>query len=76
MVNGYYAAFTGHERRARQLLLDKKLVDPLDLAVMSNSEVADTINANFECYRVDDDWMLIPKDKSKEFNQFVEWINR
>lgn len=67
---------TGHETKARRLLLEEALKTEKELALMTSNEVEDVINANFECYKCGDDWLLVPKDKVYEFNRIVTWIER
>lgn len=67
---------TGHERMARLLLLQKKLKTAEELAVMDSHEVEQAINAEYESYKIGEDWLLIPNDKISDFNEIAEWIRR
>lgn len=68
--------FTGHEEKARLLLLKKGFKTEKELAVMTSKNVEQVINENFECYKCGEDWLLVPKDEVSEFNSIVTWIER
>lgn len=72
----FYITYTGHERNARKLLLDERIIDSESLAVMSSSEVTDLINKNFLCYQVGEDWLIIHKQDETKFNNMIKWIER
>ena len=76
MKDGFEIIFTGHESRARQLILEKKIKSEKELATMTSYEVEQTINANFVTIRAGEDWLLIPNDMMKEFNKIITWIER
>lgn len=67
---------TGHEKTARELLLQEKLRTVEELAMMGRYEIEEAINAKFECCKVGDDWLLVPLDKVHSFNAMVKWIER
>lgn len=66
----------GHEKKARMLLLQEKLRTADELATMTEYEIEEAINAKFECYKVEDDWLLVPLDKVHSFNAMIRWIER
>lgn len=68
--------FTGHEEKARLLLLKEGFKTEKELAVMTSKNVEQVINENFECYKCGFDWLLVPKDEVSEFNSIVTWIER
>ncbi|MCX4309563.1 MAG: hypothetical protein OSJ28_04565 [Desulfovibrio sp.] len=43
---------------------------------MCQYEVEEIINDNFVVFKVDVDWLLIPKDKADEILKQVTWIER
>ena len=68
--------YIGHEVDARKVLLKDNIKTPQELAIMTARSIEDTINNNYVCYKNQDDWLLIPKGKEKEFNQIIKWITR
>ena len=46
------------------------------IAYMTSKEIKDLINENFVCYECGMDWLIIPKEKEKEFNKMINWICR
>ena len=68
--------YTGHESKARKMILKNGLKSDKELATMTSHEVEKTINANFEAIRAGDDWLLIPRDKLADFNEIATWITR
>ena len=76
MNDGFSIKYTGHETRARKLLLKKGLKTADELALMASYEVEQAINAAFKAVDCGEDWLLIPKDKVAEFNALVTWIDR
>ncbi len=68
--------YTGHEVRARKLLLQQKLKTAEELALMATHEVEQAINAEFEAIDAGEDWLLVPRDKLAEFNSIIKWIER
>lgn len=76
MNDGFRIKYTGHETRARKLLLQKGLKTPDELALMASYEVEQAINAAFKAIDCGEDWLLIPQDKVAEFNALVTWIDR
>lgn len=72
----FYASYNGHERNARKILLEEKIVDTDALALLSSAEVTDLINKNFQRFRVDDDWLLVRKKDVKQFESLVLWCDR
>lgn len=76
MNEGFHIKYTGHETRARKLLLKKGLKTAEELAVMSASEVEQVINAEFEAAECGEDWLLVPRDKWPDFQALVTWIER
>ena len=68
--------YTGHEVRARKLLLQQKLKTAEELALMATHEVEQAINAEFEAIDTGEDWLLVPRDKLAEFNGIIKWIER
>lgn len=76
MNEGFHIKYTGHETRARKLLLKKGLKTAEELALMASYEVEQAINAEFEATDCGEDWLLIPRDKIAEFNAIATWIKR
>lgn len=76
MENGFEILYTGHENRARRLIIQNRLKTAGELAMMTGREVEQTINANFEAVKAGEDWLLIPRDKLSDFNAMVTWIER
>lgn len=52
MDNNFYYKYTGHERNARALLLEKGLVDSDRLARMSSDDVANLIEQNYAAFNL------------------------
>lgn len=75
-MNKFGFTYTGHERNARRIILERKLATAEELSVMSNAEVASIIDENFTAYRLHEDWLLVPKELEKEFNKIVVWCCR
>lgn len=76
MEDGFEILYTGHENRARKLILKNGIKTAEELAMMTGREVEQTINANFEAVKAGQDWILIPRDKLSDFNAMVTWIER
>lgn len=76
MNDGFHIKYTGHETRARKLLLKKELKTADELAVMTSFEVEQAINAEFQAFDCGEDWLLIPQDKVSDFQALVTWIDR
>lgn len=76
MEDGFEILYTGHENRARKLILQNGIKTAEELAMMTGREVEQTINANFEAVKAGQDWILIPRDKLSDFNSMVTWIER
>lgn len=76
MNDGFHIKYTGHEFRARKLLLKKGLKTAEELAVMASFEVEQAINAAFKAIDCGEDWLLVPLEKVAEFNELITWIDR
>lgn len=76
MNEGFHIKYTGHETRARKLLLAKGLKTADELALMASYEVEQAINAAFDAIDCGEDWLLVPKEKQAEFRALVTWIDR
>lgn len=68
--------FTGHEVKARKLLLQKGFKTSDELALMTLFEIEQAINAEFKAIGCGEDWMLIPNDLWSDFQALVTWIKR
>lgn len=69
--------YTGMERAARKLALNDKMAKAEEIAIMSESEVCDLIVKNYFVVMNDDEnVLLIPKDKAKEFNDMAVFLSR
>lgn len=68
--------FTGHEYKARSLLLERKIVTIDKMALMTSSEVYREINKFYKAIPYDDDWILIKKEDVVEFEKFITMIYR
>lgn len=75
-MENFNVEYTGHEKEARKLLIDKNINTVQKIAYMTSKEVEEAINENFVCYKCGMDWLLIPKEKEKEFNKIVDWVCR
>lgn len=76
MNDGFHIKYTGHELRARKLLLKKGLKTAEELAVTASFEVEQAINAVFKAIDCGEDWLLVPLDKVADFNELITWIDR
>lgn len=76
MEKNFKIKYSGHERAARNLLLKKNHKTEAELAVMTSVEVEMAIEEKYVTIQVEDDWLLIPKDKYPEFQVIAEWIDR
>ena len=76
MKDGFAIGFTGHETKARRLLLQNGLKTAKELALMTSFEVEQVINANFNAIECGEDWLLVPRDKWSDFQGLVTWIKR
>lgn len=47
-----------------------------ELAVMTSEEVEMAIEEKFVIIQVEEDWLLIQKDKYSGFQKIAEWIDR
>ena len=75
-MSNFNIEYTGHEKEARELLVDKNITTVQKIAYMTSKEIEDLINENFVCYECGMDWLIIPKEKEKEFNKMINWICR
>lgn len=67
----------GMNRSVRELALKDKLATAEKLAVMTTKEVCDLIVEKYEVIMCkNEDILLIPKDKMKEFNKMAVYISR
>lgn len=63
------------EKQARKLLLENKLTSEKELALMTRKEIEDKVNKDYIVYNDEhDDFLLVPAEKEKEFDQMVTWI--
>ena len=76
MNDGFHIKYTGHESRARKILLARGIKTAEELAVMSSYEVEQAINAGFHAIDCGEDWLLVPLDKVADFNELITWIDR
>lgn len=76
MENNFKIKYSEHERAARNLLLKKNHKTEAELAVMTSVEVEIAIEEKYVVIQMEDDWLLIPKDKYPEFQEIAEWIDR
>lgn len=70
----YKSQVSGHFRKAR--LLMSKYESAKDLALMTDEEIEKKINDWYIAIQLDDDWILIPKERKKEFEKMITWICR
>ncbi len=68
--------YTGHEMMTRKLLLKEGLKTAEELALMPSFEVERAINVAFTAIECGKNWLLIPRDKTADFNALVTWIKR
>lgn len=67
--------YNGHEKGARQLIIERGITSDKELALMSGDEVEEVINNHYAAIKTDDeDYLLVPKDKMEEFNNIITWI--
>lgn len=65
-----------HEKRAREFLISSEIVPEKELSLMTRTDIEDKINEHFISFKDEhDDWLLVPKEKEKEFVQMVTWIS-
>lgn len=76
MENNFKICYLGHERAARKLLLKEGHKTEKELAVMASEEIEMAIEERYVTIKVEDDWLLIPKDKYPAFQEIAEWIDR
>lgn len=76
MEKNFKFKYSSHERAARNLLLKKNHKTEEELAVMTSVEVEMAIEEKYVTIQMEDDWLLIPKDKYPEFQKIAEWIDR
>lgn len=76
MNDGFHIKYTGHESRARKILLARGIKTAEELAVMASYEVEQAINAAFRAIDCGEDWLLVPLDKVADFNELITWIDR
>lgn len=74
MMNNFRIKNSENERAARNLLLKKNHKTEAELAVMTRVEVEIAIEEKYVVIQVEDDWLLILKDKYPEFQEIAEWI--
>lgn len=68
----YEPMYTGHMIDQRKAVLNFELATKEDLALMSDKDVADLINAKFLVFKDGDDFALLPK----EYKEKIIWICR
>lgn len=76
MNDGFHIKYTGHESRARKLLLARGIKSADELAVMASFEVEQAINAAFRAIDCGENWLLVPQDKVADFDELITWIGR
>ena len=76
MEKGFYFIYEEHEREARRLLLENNVKTEKELSVMSGKEVEEAINREFTSFRAGEDWMHVPNDRFKEYQDIEHWIER
>lgn len=70
-------SYNGMIKGVRVLALRDKLAIAEKLAVMTTEEICDLIVEKYEVVMCEDeDILLIPKDKMKEFNKMAVYISR
>lgn len=67
--------YNEQEKQTRKLLLESKLTSEKELALMTRKEIEDKVNKDYIVYKDEhDDFLLVPAEKEKEFEQIVTWI--
>lgn len=65
--------YTGHERKARKLVVELGLATKDDIAFMANHEIEKLINdSDYEVIDCGEDWLLVPKELLSK----LHWIER
>lgn len=69
--------YIGMQKDARKLAIKDKMASTEDIAIMTQTEVCDLIVEKYEVVMCEDeDILLIPKDKMKEFNKIAIYLSR
>lgn len=74
MSDKFEIIYTGHANDSEELLLSH--FPASEIVLMTNEMLENHINENYICYKCGEDWLVIPKEKEKEFNKMANWICR
>lgn len=68
--------YTGQLREAKLILVGRNVKTEYEIENMTEDEIIEAMNKYFVFYDFGEDWLAIPKDKEKEFNEITDWVCR
>lgn len=74
MSDKFVIKYTGQRNDIEEILL--KYFSSEEINLMTDEAIEAFINENYVCYDCGEDWLIISKEKEKEFNRMVDWICR
>lgn len=75
-MNEFRIKYTGQLRDAKLILIDRNIKTKDEIENMSGKEIVDIMNEYFVFYDFGEDWLAIPKEYEKEFNEKTNWVCR
>ena len=73
----YLFDYTGQERDARGLLIDEKIAQIEDVAIMSGEDVEEKIRERYEVVaKADEEILLVKKEDMEQFDKLVKVLTR
>ena len=75
-MDNFRVKYTGQLRDAKLILTGRKIISEDEMENMTEEEIVNIMNEKFVFYDFGEDWLAIPKEYEKEFNEKTDWICR
>lgn len=76
MDDKFRIKYTGQLRDAKLILVGRDIRTEDEVESMTEDEIVDVMNKYFVFYDCGEDWLAIPKEYEKEFNEKTDWVCR